>query len=296
VFVNALKLASAYTQPVIISKRFESGKIECGCAAFIILNADGWILTASHVMKTLHLFQQQKIAHEDNERSRVAIQNDPNINDKQKRRKISQILKDPNRITNIAFWWGHDGIQYSDIIGNDLLDLAVCKLTGAPQISESSYPIFKNLPENLEYLPVGRSLCRLGFPFHEIHATFDEQNGNFTLAPDTLPIPRFPNDGILTRGVWIINPNNQSKARFIETSTPGLRGQSGGPIFDVNGHIWGVQSKTINLPLGFSPTIKVNNKEVIEHQFLNVGLGVHAFEIIKFLQENNIKINISNDS
>lgn len=38
---------------------------------------------------------------------------------------------------------------------------------------------------------------------------------------------------------------------FIETSTPRLRGQSGGPIFDVNGAIWAIQSQTHHLKLGF---------------------------------------------
>jgi hypothetical protein len=39
------------------------------------------------------------------------------------------------------------------------------------------------------------------------------------------------------------------KVKFIETSTPGLRGQSGGPLFDAKGEIWGIQSRTNFLEL-----------------------------------------------
>ena len=81
----------------------------------------------------------------------------------------------------------------------------------------------------------GTSLCRLGFPFHQINATFDPVTRKFALAPDVLPIPRFPNDGIHTRVPVVISPDGQRQVKFIETSSPGLKGQSGGPIFDQSG-------------------------------------------------------------
>jgi hypothetical protein len=49
-------------------------------------------------------------------------------------------------------------------------------------------------------------------------------------------------------------------AKFVEMSSPGLRGQSGGPRFDVNGMVWGLQSRTQHLALGFSPQVEVNAK------------------------------------
>ena len=65
--------------------------------------------------------------------------------------------------------------------------------------------------------------------------------------------------------------------QMIETSGPGLRGQSGGPIFDVHGNLWGIQSVTNHLRLGFEPVVKLaNGKEVVEHQFINVGIGSHS--------------------
>ena len=75
-----------------------------------------------------------------------------------------------------------------------------------------------------------------------------------------------------------------------------MRGQSGGPIFDINGYIWGLQSRTTHYALGFNPKIKKDNKEVEEHQFLNAGVGTHVEEIVNFLTEHNIKFNLSTES
>jgi len=292
-FVNAIKLVSSFTHPVIISKRLDSGKVECGCATFIVLNSDGWVLTASHVFNDQKLFNQQKEEREKREKSIAAIENDTLLFEKQKKRKISQIPKTPNHILNISYWWGANNIQMGQMIGNDLVDLAAVKLSALPPMPADSFPVFNNPSPNFADLPVGRSLCRTGFPFHNIEATFDDTNGLFTLAPGTLPVPRFPNECMLTRGM-VLNNEKKQTANFIETSTPGLRGQSGGPIFDVSGRIWGIQSHTKHLSLGFSPKLKDGNKEFTEHQFLNVGIGVYVSEVIKFAQENNININVVN--
>jgi hypothetical protein len=293
-FTKAIKIVSAFTQPVIICKKYESGNIECGCASFILLNSDGWGLTASHVLNDFHLYNQQSKQHEENDKLIFSVHNDSSLNLKQKKKKISQIPRINNRIVELSYWWGSDNVQVENYTWNNLIDLAIVKINGLPSLPKDSYPIFKS-SLNFDELPIGRSLCRTGFPFHEINATYDENKKTFTFAPGTLPIPRFPNDGILTRGVIMVDENTKAKSHFIETSTPGLRGQSGGPIFDTNGYVWGIQSQTKHLALGFSPKIKEHSKEITEHQFLNVGIGVFVGEISKFLQDNNIKFNISSD-
>ena len=82
------------------------------------------------------------------------------------------------------------------------------------------------------------------------------------------------------------------QAHLLETSSPGLRGQSGGPIFDTDGRVWALQSRTTHLPLGFSPEVEVNGKEVTEHQFLNVGWGVHSETIIDFANLHGVAVTV----
>jgi hypothetical protein len=53
------------------------------------------------------------------------------------------------------------------------------------------------------------------------------------------------------------------------------------------------QSKTSHLPLGFSPKIKKNGREVEENQFLNVGLAVHPELLVAFLKDSQVKFNLS---
>ena len=142
-------------------------------------------------------------------------------------------------------------------------------------------------------LPVGTSLCRLGFPFSRITATFDEVTNSFRIAEGVLPMPRFPNDGIHTRIVRKVDAATGREIQFVETSSPGLRGQSGGPIFDVNAHVCALQSSTVHLPLGFSPAIKQGTKEIVEHQFMHVGIGAHVQEIIQFLDRQKVAYTVA---
>lgn len=137
------------------------------------------------------------------------------------------------------------------------------------------------------------SLCKLVFPFHNPNTQYDEASDRFFLQPGTLPVPRFPIEGIYTRNAMVAKSSNGDfDIIFLETSSPGLRGQSGGPIFDTDGNIWAIQSHTSHLPLGFSPKVISNNKEVEENQFINVGMGIHASTIIGFLRRENVKFDI----
>ena len=78
--------------------------------------------------------------------------------------------------------------------------------------------------------------------------------------------------------------------RFIETSSPGLKGQSGGPIMDTDGVIWGIQSQTASYELGFPPKMTLQTgKEIEIYQFMNVGMGVHPLSIHEFLTHEGIK-------
>ena len=102
--------------------------------------------------------------------------------------------------------------------------------------------------------------------------------------------PRFPIDGMYTRNV----ANKDGKIIGIELSTPGLRGQSGGPLFDENGIIYGMQSLTKHLHLGFdmiNDHMTINGRQqVINNQpFLHVGHCVHVDVIKEFLDSKGVK-------
>lgn len=83
-FANAYGLASEFTRPVIVSLRFFNKTVECGCGAFVILNDEGWIVTAAHVWDSYMAFRRHAKEISDYNTQIQAIQQDPNMNQKQK--------------------------------------------------------------------------------------------------------------------------------------------------------------------------------------------------------------------
>ncbi len=257
-FVNAYEIASQFTYPVILSSRFSDGSVENGLGSFVIINSEGWIVTAAHMLNMLLEIQSP------------ASQNTP----------TADKLPNPKKITHHSIWWGADQNRISQFHILKENDLALGKIENFTAKAGQVYPKFIN-PDNMK---PGRSLCKLGFPFHEVNGTFNPQTGGFTLDKNSLPVPRFPIEGMYTRNAQTgKSPDGKYEYLFLETSSPGLRGQSGGPIFDKDGNIWAIQSQTRHLPLGFSPKVKKGDQEIEENQFLNVGWGVHVKTLLKFL-------------
>lgn len=159
---------------------------------------------------------------------------------------------------------------------------AVSTITTFPKIKD-----YKNIKP-------GTSLCKLGFPFTQVNATYNEQSNSFIVPPNLFPVPLFPIEGIYTRNI------NMGKTKdglmdinYLETSSPGLKGQSGGPIFDTEGNIYAIQSKNTTVPMGFKGIVESNKKKVEENQFINFGIGVHPKTIYDLLTINKIKFDIA---
>lgn len=289
-FSTAYELASQYTDPVITFAKAFNGEVYCSGCAFVILNEEGWIITVAHLWDFFKKFvDDEPHIHKYNQEINRIKQNKV-LNENEKRMKIKKIKNNSTWLTNCAFWWGMDGRELVDVIALEEVDLAAGRLEPFDPKTLKHYPAIKN-PNNIK---IGTSLCKLGFPFSNITATYDTKTNNFQIDDGVLPMPFFPMDGIYTRD--IIDGNSQDgkyEIKFLETSSPGLPGQSGGPIFDSSGVLWSIQSRTNFLDLGFCPTVVKNGKQVEENQFLNVGVGVHPEVIVQFLSENGVNFNIS---
>jgi len=165
------------------------------------------------------------------------------------------------------------------------VDVAVGRLDPFDPAWVSSYPVFKDPTKDFDS---GAMLCRTGFPFHNVAPIWDKANNRFDLPPGTFPAPLFPIEGIFTRTVTLNPPLNIDPFSFpfkwLETSSPGLKGQSGGPIFDDKGTIWGIQCQTMSYDLGFKTTTP---------QYLNVGVGVHAETLFAIFTAHGIKFQVS---
>jgi hypothetical protein len=286
-FAAANTLARGFTFPIIVSSRRRKGSVDVAVGAFTVLNRDGWIVTAAHI------FQLAAAANADAPKvaahaERIAaINGDTTLAAGQRERDLSVADEgaDPQWVTHNAFWLGRDGVTLRDIRTNAAADIAVGRLDPVPPDLVAAPPVLKNPANGI--LP-GTSLCRLGFAFTKVKSAFDEASGGFRVKGE---VPYFPLEGMFTRIVQT-GPTADGKvaARFIETSSPGLRGQSGGPLFDTRGRIWG-----IHLPLGFNPEIEIAGTKTPVPQFINLGLAVHVGTLIGILDEVGVAYELSPD-
>lgn len=290
-FAKACERVYKFTRPLIISTRTVDGTVSSSCGTFIIINPEGWILTAGHLFDSFVKYQQdmKKIKEVEEINARKASMAVPGA-----MTLPDTIQLDPKWITNHSFWWGGDGLRITSVYVNREIDIALAKLDGFRPDMVQEYPIFRD-PDTMR---PGTSICRTGFPFANIATDFDEGSKSFRIRNGVLPLPFFPNDGIHTRNVLKQNKSKDGNydMLYVETSTPGLKGQSGGPIFDTNGHIYAMQVQTNHIPLGFHPISEYDGKSIVENQFLNVGIGVHGKLLQQIMRDHHISFKVEGDS
>lgn len=270
-FADACAKAINYVRPVVESIRTYDGKVSSFVSTFTIINKEGWFITAGHVFDKFVRYQNDiKKLKEIEELNQKGIQSE----------QIPSEL-----ITNQSFWWGWDGVMVTDAFIHRQLDLCVGRLVNFNPSWVSEYPVLGD-PDKTRR---GMSLCRLGFPLLHFDTGFDAEKKAFRIPKVSVEDCIFPNECICTR---FINKgrshDNMLDLKYIETSTPGLRGQSGGPILDRNGIIRAMQVETNCISLDFHPSIEYNGKCVVESQFMNVGIGVDVRVIRALLDSKNV--------
>ncbi len=293
-FVKAIEIVSKFTRPIhAILRSYDSLEIEPACSTFILINDQGYAITCKHVIENLiaceevnnryQAFKAERDELPKNNKRRKMIMNLEKKYGYQKGITIvnvkSSFMDSLDNLTGLQ-WWCHP-----------TEDLALVKFDGFSKIYCDSFPVFA---KDGKAIKQGKSLCRLGYPYPEF--------GNFQYNIELDDIewtmngksnsPTFPIDGIVTR--LVINDN---KVAGIELSTPGLKWQSGGPLFDKDGIIYGMQSSTFTLPLGFDVVdgeIKVNGKKkkVNDYSFIHLGRCVHVDIIKRFLDEHGVKYKV----
>ncbi len=266
-FRDANTIAGGFILPILISQRHVNGKCTCPMGTITVINDKGWFITAAHMFAAFFGALAQVGEAKRIQEERSAIEQDKALSHKVRQQKLFKAGKAAaDAVTNVSAWFGRDGIIANDIGSNNDLDLAWGRLEPFDPAWITTFPTFKN--PDINFSP-GASLCKLGFPFHEVTPLFDTATGAFTLPPEAFPLPFFPIEEIFTR--TLVLPDGTTPSAYprwlVETSSPGLKGQSGGPIFDSQGRVWAMQTRTVSYGLGF-----------VTNQFLHAGQGVHAIE------------------
>jgi hypothetical protein len=291
-FVTAIEEIQKFTRPIhTIIRYYHNNFIQPSAATLFFVNELGVAITCKHILEQL-VIENAINSHYTNFKAEKNILG--NKIDGKYKKKLKELETKYNYATHEAIAQLKNSLicfsesSSLDFIPHPTLDLAILKFKDVKQINYSSYAKF--LKDGTQ-LKQGKSLCRFGFPFAEFtNFQYDLLNDeiNFTKTGNMIS-PSFPIDGIITRHV--VDGQN---IVGIELSTPGLRGQSGGPLFDINGVVCGMQSETVQYHMGFDEhKIQIISKgrksNTNNHSFLNVGRCIHVDSIKEFLKINNIK-------
>lgn len=289
-FVNAIEEVAKFTRPIhTISRNYKEKIVSPGAATLFFVNEDGCAITCKHVIDLIGNRPNINANYEKFSKERDAIgKNQFNRRLKELETRYNYKPDTIVQLNELFVGCTTEPIFNFKWVNHIKYDLSIVIIENFKNPSYQSHAVFL---KDTSVLKQGRFLCRLGFPFPEFtnfqyNTTTDNIEWTNTGQVET---PRFPIEGMLTRHLL-----DGSKVVGLELSTPGLRGQSGGPLFNDKGLICGMQCSTNQLHLNFDmknfeyktggKTIKVTNQP-----FLHVGYCIHVDIIKEFLTQNNIK-------
>ena len=295
-FVEAIRKLSSCTRPVrFISRTCGSSMVVPGAATLFYVNENGCALTCAHVAREIIRAEEVNRNYAEFRKELSALRKDGKYAAEKKFAERRHNLG-PGRTAQLRVSFsGLTGLKSFRINISEKYDLALIRFVCDPP-AETPYAVFL---DDSSLVQPGKMLCRLGYPFPEFtDFAYDAQNDEIVWTKEgNASTPRFPIEGMITRHIG----EKDGTVSGIEMSTPGLRGQSGGPLFDENGIVYGMQSKTHHLHLGFDmkkEKMMINGgEEIINNQpFLHVGQCVHVDIIRDFLEQQQVKYYVGNGS
>lgn len=241
-FAKAYRIASEYTFPVVCNTAYRKGQVIADLGSFIILNDQGWLASAYHNVKDYLRVRNQ----------------------------IESMGKNPTPVAAIDCLWGWKNYKLAEEHSFPEADLFIGRFDNFPSSSVKYFPTLVD-PDSLK---IGTSVCKLGYPLNDISVTYFKDIDTFDIKGE---VTIFPLEGIYTRNVTLKQQNNPNIC-YIETSSPCLKGHSGGPLVNVDGHLWGVSVFSISFG-GKSP----------KNQILSPGYCIHPRTFQHYLDNLDIK-------
>ena len=290
-FISAIERVAQFTRPIHTIMRTYGGKqLLPGAATIFFVNDKGYAVTCKHVAEMISSADAINQHFHQFKTERQSVLSNPKYKQLLKGLELKYKLNAGSTIQlKNNFVDAVDTMSGFTINYHPTLDLAIIKFNDYKKLHYIECAKFLKNGDNIKQ---GKFLCRLGFPFPEFsNFTFNTQTDDIEWTDSGVNVsPRFPLEGMVTRFL----ADQQNSLYGIEMSTPGLRGQSGGPLFDAKGTVYGMQFSTKHLHLGFDlvdKEIMVNNsiKKVTDYSFIHLGQCIHVNAIKAFLTENKVQ-------
>jgi hypothetical protein len=286
-FVNAIKAVAEFTRPVLfISRYYGSTEIQPGLATLFFVNADGWALTCRHVVQEVAAEQAIASRRAAFEAEMVAAKGKLSRTARKKIEAKHGLAPGGVFEHRVNFGFGVSGPINWTYHLHPTYDVALLHFQGFSTTWCSAFPTFGMNGGDLQ---PGKTICRLGYPFPEFtNFAYDPKSDTINWTNSgSANVPPFPIDGLLSRLVL-----DGSKIAGFELTTPGLRGQSGGPAFDTDATIWGMQWQTCHLDLNFDVEQNVSRqgkpKKITSYPFLHAGRCVHVDVLKDFMRLHEV--------
>jgi hypothetical protein len=288
-FKNAIEKVGQFTRPIhFISNIYGEKTARPGAATLFFVNDHGVAVTCKHVTALIKQSVNLMHQYQDFRKEKNALL-DSGADKEMIQELVTKLGYDkPDSACQLLYQFVDCvDLQYVDVVEHPVYDLALLKMKGFTRLSYTSHAVFAKDSQELQ---PGVFLCRLGFPFPEFsNFKFDEATETIGWTNEMVKMVRFPIEGMVTRHFG----DRTGKIVGVEMSTPGLKGQSGGPLFNADGLIYGMQSATHHYHLGFD----MNNQElysegrkikITNQPMLHVGSCVHVDVIKQFLREQQV--------
>jgi hypothetical protein len=288
-FEEAIETAARYTRPIHTISRSFNNDIIPGAATLFMINDEGYALTSKHVIELLIQSDKVNTRYKKYSEEKSKIPRDGKYNRALKGLMLKYKYK-PNTTIQVKnrFMGCVDTLTGFDLHLHPKFDLAILKFKGFNKLTCQAFASFK---KDTKEIKQGKFLCRLGFPFPEFNNfKYDSDSDDIVWTKEgKINSPGFPMEGMVTRFL----ADDKNRIHGLELSTPGLRGQSGGPLFDKDGIVCGMQSSTKHMHLGFDIeakeiVVKGERKKVNDYSFMHLGQCLHVDIIKQFLQKHKI--------
>jgi hypothetical protein len=278
-FKDATKIQYDYLSWIkFIVRKYDSTEIEKGGATFFFVNEEGWAVTCKHVIDNIIGADQ---LNQNYEVFKTALAKEP----KKKYQLEKQFKMNKDNPCQAAYQINVNLKQNSQVqfFAHPTVDVALIHFD---VLEPTNYCYFVDIMNEIDQ---GTSLARIGFPFVEFNNyIFDNSRKTLNFTTNNEPMTTFVNDAVVSQNYGDYNNGVFSRTHLI-LSSPGIKGQSGGPVYDNQGRVAGIQSATATRELDFIGKTKVKNKLVETPQFLNIGICVSAEVIKEFLIQHNVK-------
>lgn len=288
-FTSAIDHADRFTRPLHFIVRFwGSSTVVPGTATLFFVNADGWALTCAHVARELQNAEVLLTKFNQFKTERATLPTGGKRKQALRALEKTHGYKDGIPVELFSkFVNCVDGTLELQAHIHPSLDIALLKFSNYTSLHCTTFPTFA---ANGADLKTGKYLCRLGYPFPEF-SDFEYDSASDRIrwtSTGKSNTPRFPIEGMLTRHLL----DAAGVVAGFETSTPGLKGQSGGPAFDDQGRVWGMQSATNHLDLDFDVNMDVlragRKKRISESALLHVGHCIHVDALKTFMKDKGV--------